>query len=167
MILHSVCAFICIHGDKGCFHPHTHILCLQRVKFTQDNPQASLCLPVSLWSIYAFIHLPVTACVRPSMKKLLRLGFVSKCWGPPPPSLRPTTPPPPPSFPLRFFLSISLRIRLSLGLMGSPRKTPIHPSTTTITKHPPSCGSGSVPALVIDPSGPSRHIQQWVEQNHH
>ncbi|TKS90972.1 Protein FAM19A5 [Collichthys lucidus] len=40
---------------------------------------------------------------------------------------------------------------LRLGLMGSPKAPP--------SPHPP-CGSGSVPALVIDPSGPSRLIQQ-------
>lgn len=69
----------CMHGIKGWvfFFILKHLL--QRLPFTHDNSQASLCLPVSFSSVYTFIHLPVTACVRQSMKKLLRLGLVSQC----------------------------------------------------------------------------------------
>ncbi|XP_031721615.1 chemokine-like protein TAFA-5 isoform X2 [Anarrhichthys ocellatus] len=45
----------------------------------------------------------------------------------------------------------------ALDLMESAKAPP--------SSRPPP-GSGSVPASVIDPSGPSRHIQQWFEQIH-
>lgn len=124
----------CMHGIKGWvfFFILKHLL--QRLPFTPDNSQASLCLPVSFSSIYTFIHLPVTACVRQSMKKLLRLGLVSQCWGPP--SYAPL-----PSLPFCFLPSVE-----RLCMMGSPKAPPSPRSP---------CGSGSVPALVIDPSGPS------------
>lgn len=135
-------------------------LFLQRDQFSQDNPPDQSLSPCKLWCIYAFIHLPVTACVRSSVKKLLRLEFVSKC------SAEGVLHYPSHSFslslPFCFFLSVSLWTELSLGLMGSSQRSYHHHARPS-----PSCGSGSVPALIIDPSGPSRHIQQWVEQNHH
>lgn len=112
-----------IHVVEGCFHPYTNSLFLQRVPFTEDNPPASLYLPASFESIYAFIHLPVTTCVQPSMKKLFRLGFVSKCWGPP--SL-PVLPPPS----ITFSLFLPLRLSADPALAG-PDGIPQRPTITT------------------------------------
>lgn len=116
-----------------------------------DQPES----PCKLQCIYTFLHLPVTACVRPSVKKLFQLGFVSKYWGCPP---------------LLSITSFSASSSVPLCGRSSVWAWWDHPNTPTITTTP------LLPvlwfwvwyqALIIDPSGPRRLIQQWAEQNHH
>lgn len=103
-----------MHRDKGCFHPHTNSLSLQRLQFTYDNPPASVPLPVSLQSIYAFIRLSVTACVRQSMKSSFSIGVCK-------PLLRASLlHPPASSLPFCFFLSL----RRGWGWWDPPKAPP-------------------------------------------
>lgn len=95
-------------------------------------------------SIYALIHLSGVACVRQGMKMLDPGRFVSQC----------------PPLTLTFCYLISVE---HLLVMGSPPDAP----PLAAASPPPTAGSRSVPALVIDPYGPCGYIQCQAEQNHH
>lgn len=98
--------------------------------------------------LYLHICIPASdgKCVQLSMKKLFRLVLCPRHH----------------FFSISFF-SIFLWMQFKPGLKVSPNASTITMSPLT----PPPCGSGLVSTVVIDPSGPSSHIQQWVEQNHH
>lgn len=120
-------------------------------------PRLLFVFPVSSWSVYAFfLHLPVT--VQRGMKKrrsLFDWGLLAWAKGASllcPPSLQ--------SLPLCFH-TLWGRAVYDGSLPPPPTPSPkLLPSPRSL------CGSGSVPALVIDPFGPLRHIQRRVEQNH-
>lgn len=127
----------CMHGIKSCFHAQANSFFYKGCSLHMTNPWPVF---ASLWASRVFTHY-TSACdsvcsaeyeKAPSIgvfKPVLRASFL---WTPPTPT---------PSLPFCFLLSVE-----RLSMMGSP-KVPPSPRSP--------CGSGSVPALVIDPSGPS------------
>lgn len=113
-----------------------------------DLPVRTLTQDACKRPLYLHICIPASdgKCVQLSMKKLFRLVLCPRHH----------------FFSISFF-SIFLWMQFKPGLKVSPNASTITMSPLT----PPPCGSGLVSTVVIDPSGPSSHIQQWVEQNHH
>lgn len=113
-----------------------------------DLPVRTLTQDARKRPLYLHICIPASdgKCVQLSMKKLFRLVLCPRHH----------------FFSISFF-SIFLWMQFKPGLKVSPNASTITMSPLT----PSPCGSGLVSTVVIDPSGPSSHIQQWVEQNHH
>lgn len=106
-----------------------------------DLPVRTLTQDACKRPLYLHICIPASdgKCVQLSMKKLFRLVLCPRHH----------------FFSISFF-SIFLWMQFKPGLKVSPNASTITMSPLT----PPPCGSGLVSTVVIDPSGPSSHIQQ-------